>query len=92
LQDKNHPVYLAVILLIMFKIIEFFDTAVFFDLSNPLMQEADEIARIVKEAIEVQEPLLRYQTSDKIKMQAAQRLVDITGLSSLEEWDKLLNK
>lgn len=69
-----------------------FEKAGFFDLSNPLMQEADEIALIVKDAIEAQAPLLRYQTSDKIKMQAAQRLVDITGLSSLEEWDKLLNK
>lgn len=67
-----------------------FEKVGFFDPSSPDMQEPEDIARIVKEAIEAKEPLFRYQTSEKIKKQAAERLVDITGLSSLNEWNRIL--
>jgi hypothetical protein len=49
-----------------------------------------EIASIVKHAIEVEKPLFRYQTTDNIKKQAAQRLVDITGTSWVCEWESVL--
>jgi short-subunit dehydrogenase len=57
---------------------------------NPLAQEPSEIACIVQEAIEAEQPLFRYQTTETIKQQAALRYVDITGLSCVDEWDDVL--
>lgn len=49
-----------------------------------------EIAHIVKEAAEADQPLFRYQTTDEIKAQAALRFVAPTGVSSVTEWQRLL--
>lgn len=61
------------------------------DPSSPIAQDPKEIAAIVKEAIEAKSPFFRYQTTDNIKQQASQRLVDISGISSVNEWDNILN-
>ncbi len=57
---------------------------------SPIAQTADEIAVFVQKAIEDNEPLFRYQTTDAIKQQAQKRFVDISGISYVEEWDKVL--
>lgn len=54
------------------------------------LQEPQEIALIVKEAIEAKEPLFRYQTTEAIKEQASKRMVDITGQSNVKEWEPIL--
>ncbi len=53
-------------------------------------QPASVIAAIVQEVVEAEMPLFRYQTSPQIRDQAAQRLVDVTGRSSIEEWHQIL--
>ncbi len=57
---------------------------------SPLVQQPSEIALIVKEAIDSERPLFRYQTTQAIQKQASKRFVDITGLSTLEEWEDVL--
>jgi short-subunit dehydrogenase len=57
---------------------------------SPIAQTADEIASFVQQAIEDKEPLFRYQTTDAIKEQAQERLVDPSGISYVEEWNKVL--
>jgi NAD(P)-dependent dehydrogenase (short-subunit alcohol dehydrogenase family) len=53
-------------------------------------QSTREVALIVKEALEAEHPYFRYQTTEKIKDQAAMRLVDITGQTAIEEWASIL--
>lgn len=60
------------------------------DPNSPIAQEPEEIACIVQDAIESRCPLFRYQTTDAIRRQAGLRMVDITGLSNVEEWNKIL--
>lgn len=67
-----------------------FDKAGLLDPISPIAQHPKEIAFIVKQAIEADKPLFRYQTTESIKKQAAQRLVDITGNSSVCEWYNIL--
>ncbi len=69
-----------------------FERAGLLDPNSPLAQEPDEIACIVQDAIEAKCPLFRYQTTDAIKNQAAQRWIDITGVSHVREWDSVLFK
>jgi NAD(P)-dependent dehydrogenase (short-subunit alcohol dehydrogenase family) len=78
LPRSNDPYYLI------------FDRAGLLDPYSPIAQQPEEIAFRVKEAIEADQPLFRYQTSAHIKRQAALRLVDITGSSAVGEWHKLL--
>ena len=77
--DKNDDPYAAI-----------FERAGLLDPNSPIAQEPDEIACIVQDAIEARCPLFRYQTTDSIRRQAGFRMVDITGLSHLEEWNKVL--
>lgn len=60
------------------------------DPNSPIAQEPDEIACVVQDAIEASCPLFRYQTSDLIRRQAGMRMMDITGLLNVEEWNKIL--
>lgn len=53
-------------------------------------QLPSEIAEIVQRVIETDEPALRYQTTDNIRMQAAKRSVDPTGNSDVEELREIL--
>ncbi len=69
-----------------------FETAGLLDPYSPLMQQPVEIALIVKEAIESENPHFRYQTTELIKRQAARRFVDVTGTSHINEWDAVLNR
>ena len=59
---------------------------------SPVTQQPEEIAAIVKEAIEAANPLFRYQTTEAIKEQAAMRFVDITGHTGVKELQNLLEK
>jgi len=69
---------------------EIFKRAGLLDPNSPIAQEPEEIACIVQDAIEANCPLFRYQTTDAIRRQAGFRMVDITGLSHVEEWNKIL--
>ncbi|MBS0637745.1 MAG: SDR family oxidoreductase [Verrucomicrobia bacterium] len=71
---------------------EIFDRVGLLDPNSPIAQEPEEIACIVQDAIEARCPLFRYQTTDMIRRQAGFRMVDITGLSHVEEWNKILFK
>lgn len=71
---------------------EIFERVGLLDPNSPIAQEPEEIACIVQDAIEARCPLFRYQTTDMIRRQAGFRFVDITGLSSVDEWDKILYK
>jgi len=57
---------------------------------SPIAQTPEEIAVFVQRAIEDEKPLFRYQTTKAIEAQAKMRLVDITGLSSVEEWESVI--
>jgi retinol dehydrogenase 8 len=57
---------------------------------SPIAQQPLEIAQLVKEVIETESPLFRYQTTEAIERQASQRFVDPTGLSSIREWYPIL--
>ncbi|MBA2729072.1 MAG: SDR family oxidoreductase [Parachlamydiaceae bacterium] len=67
-----------------------FHKAGLLDPVSPIAQTADEIAVFVQEAIEANEPLFRYQTTKAIQQQAQRRLIDISGLSNVKEWDDVL--
>jgi NADP-dependent 3-hydroxy acid dehydrogenase YdfG len=67
-----------------------FEKSGLLDPVSPIAQEPRDIAALVKHAIEVEKPLFRYQTTDAIQKQAAQRFVDPTGISSVNEWDSIL--
>lgn len=67
-----------------------FYSAGLLDPNSPVAQNPKEIALIIKQVIEEDNPLFRYQTTENIKRQAAQRLIDITGNSSIDEWHKIL--
>ncbi|HSX11794.1 MAG TPA: SDR family oxidoreductase [Chlamydiales bacterium] len=67
-----------------------FDRAGLLDPVSPFVQSADEIAAFVQTALEEPHPLFRYQTTPRIESQAKRRLVDITGLDSLTEWNEVL--
>ena len=69
---------------------EIFERVGLLDPNSPIAQEPEEIACIVHDAIEARCPLFRYQTTDAIRRQAGYRMIDITGLSSVHEWDKIL--
>jgi NADP-dependent 3-hydroxy acid dehydrogenase YdfG len=69
---------------------EIFERVGLLDPKSPIAQEPEEIACIVQDAIEAKCPLFRYQTTNMIRHQAGFRMVDITGLSSVEEWSKIL--
>lgn len=69
---------------------EIFERVGLLDPNSPIAQEPAEIACIVQDAIEARCPLFRYQTTDMIRRQAGFRMVDITGLSHVEEWNKIL--
>lgn len=69
---------------------EIFDRVGLLDPNSPIAQEPEEIACIVQDAIEARCPLFRYQTTDAIRRQAGYRMVDITGLSGIYEWEKIL--
>lgn len=68
-----------------------FEKAGLLDPVSPIVQEPIEIARLVKKIIESEKPHLRYQTTPSIEKQAALRLVDPTGDSSLAEWKHAFN-
>lgn len=53
-------------------------------------QNTLEVALVVKVAIEAEKPNFRYQTSEFLKNQATERLVDITGNTNLQEWIPIL--
>jgi NAD(P)-dependent dehydrogenase (short-subunit alcohol dehydrogenase family) len=57
---------------------------------SPIAQTPEEIAVFVQKAIEDEKPLFRYQTTKAIEAQAKMRLVDITGKSSVEEWESVI--
>jgi NAD(P)-dependent dehydrogenase (short-subunit alcohol dehydrogenase family) len=67
-----------------------FEKAGLLDPTSPIMQQAEEIALLVKNVIESENPHFRYQTQEVIRGQAARRFVDITGDSHVDEWDALL--
>lgn len=67
-----------------------FEGAGLLDPDSPIAQTPQEIALLIKQIIEEEKPLFRYQTTDSIKKQAALRFVDITGNSSVAEWQKVL--
>lgn len=67
-----------------------FEQAGLLDPDSPIAETPQEIASLVQHIIETESPLLRYQTTDNIKRQAALRFTDITGLSSVKEWDPIL--
>lgn len=67
-----------------------FHKAGLLDPFSPIAQSPQEIALIIKEAIEADTPLFRYQTTDNIKNQAARRFVDITGNTAVDEWRPVL--
>ncbi len=67
-----------------------FEAAGLLDPLSPLVQSADEIAAFVQRALEDEKPLFRYQTTPKIENQARKRLVDITGLDNIAEWQEVL--
>lgn len=69
---------------------EIFDKAGLFDPHSPLMQEPEEIASVIKQAVEDEVPLLRYQTSEPLRIQAAKRFTDVTGQSSVIEFSEVL--
>ena len=69
---------------------EIFEGSGLLDPNSPIVQSAEEIASIVQKAIEAEKPLFRYQTTENIQKQAGRRLVDITGNSSVDEWDAIL--
>jgi NAD(P)-dependent dehydrogenase (short-subunit alcohol dehydrogenase family) len=69
---------------------EIFERVGLLDPNSPIAQDPAEIACIVQDAIEAHCPLFRYQTTDAIRRQAGYRMVDITGLSGVHEWDKIL--
>lgn len=66
-----------------------FQEADLFSLS-PLAQTADEIAESVLKIMNMENPPLRYQTTEAIQKQAALRLVDPTGMQSVSEWQPIL--
>lgn len=68
-----------------------FKEAGLLDPNSPDAQSAQQIAFIVKEVIETDKPLFRYQTADYIKKQASKRFIDISGNSSVDEWDDILS-
>lgn len=67
-----------------------FENAGLLDASVLRFQSAQEIALFVKEAIQSETPLFRYQTTRDIREQAARRMVDISGVSCVDEWDPIL--
>lgn len=67
-----------------------FHNAGLLDPNNPIAQSPQEIALLIKQIIETEKPLFRYQTTENIKKQAALRFFDITGNSAVDEWDKVL--
>lgn len=67
-----------------------FEASGLLDPVNPLVQQPGEIADFVQKALEEDTPRFRYQTTPAIEKQAAQRLVDITGLQNLAEWEQVL--
>ncbi len=67
-----------------------FENAGLFDPTSPIMQQPEDIAQVIKEAIESPDPSFRYQTSLPLQVQAAKRFVDITGDTSMEEWESIL--
>ncbi len=60
------------------------------DPDSPIAQTPQEIASLIKHIIEEEKPHFRYQTTENIKKQAALRFVDITGNSSVDEWQTVL--
>jgi NAD(P)-dependent dehydrogenase (short-subunit alcohol dehydrogenase family) len=67
-----------------------FHQAGLLDPNSPIAQSPQEIALLIKQIIEAEKPLFRYQTTENIKKQAALRLVDITGNSAVTEWHHML--
>jgi NAD(P)-dependent dehydrogenase (short-subunit alcohol dehydrogenase family) len=67
-----------------------FEASGLLDPVSPLVQQPGEIADFVRKALEDESPRFRYQTTPAIERQAAQRLVDITGLQNLAEWEQIL--
>lgn len=67
-----------------------FHQAGLLDPNSPIAQSPQEIASLIKQIIETEKPLFRYQTTENIKKQAALRFFDITGNSGVDEWDKVL--
>lgn len=67
-----------------------FDRVGLLDPNSPIAQAPEEIACIIQDAMEACCPLFRYQTTDLIRRQAGYRMIDITGLSNVEEWNKVL--
>jgi NADP-dependent 3-hydroxy acid dehydrogenase YdfG len=60
------------------------------DPNSPIAQSPQDIASLIKQIIETEKPLFRYQTTENIKKQAALRFIDITGNSAIDEWNKVL--
>ena len=50
-----------------------------------ISQTAEQVADVLKEAIDDAKPHLRYQTSDYVRSEAAKKLVDPTGDAQVEE-------
>lgn len=50
-----------------------------------ISQTAEQVADMLKEAIDDAKPHLRYQTSDYVRSEAAKKLVDPTGDAQVEE-------
>ncbi len=69
---------------------EIFETAGLLDPVSPIAQEPEEIAALVQRVIEADQPHFRYQTTEAIKGQAGERLCDVTGDASIEEWTRVL--
>jgi NAD(P)-dependent dehydrogenase (short-subunit alcohol dehydrogenase family) len=63
---------------------------IFSTTKNSGSQKPEEIAQLVKKIIETDHPVLRYQTTDAIEVQAAKRLVDPTGELNVQELEKVL--
>ena len=60
------------------------------DPDSPISQTPQEIALLMKQIIEEEKPHFRYQTTDNIQKQAAERFVDVTGDSFVSEWNAVL--
>lgn len=67
-----------------------FEACGLLDPVSPIAQHPLEIASLVKVVIESDKPLFRYQTTPSIQKQAAQRFVDISGNSFVDEWESVL--
>jgi len=67
-----------------------FEASGLLDPVSPLVQQPEEIADFVLKALEEDSPRFRYQTTPAIEKQAAQKLLDITGVQNLAEWDPIL--